>query len=359
MINEDQPMNSMGGKSNVTGEGSPPLTPGLSDNLAENLTLLAEVQGSNMTDEGEEDVDGKVKMETSNAEEAKDEVMEEDGMTKALAVVNKNKEATVKSSVAQMKKHLQNLKKKPNETRYRKMRFDNIIVKKFITDVNGALDFMKAVGFEEVTEGKKKYLMVSEVHNTRLDRAIELLEGNQANLASTKDEPKKEAKRVKCLGGCGFWGDESQEGYCSLCHKKKVVGGKPVAQSGPKKCIKECGFFGAEKFKGMCSVCWGKESKVKANTWKPKLKRARTKLNVVRAFTSAPRLRQKNKKRCWKCKRKVGITGIECRCGYIFCGKHRYADEHNCIFDHRSHHQRKLRQENKQILTKKLDKVED
>ncbi|RHY00949.1 hypothetical protein DYB38_001571 [Aphanomyces astaci] len=26
---------------------------------------------------------------------------------------------------------------------------------------------------------------------------------------------------------------------------------------------------------------------------------------------------QKNKGRCWECKKKVGLTGIECRCGFV------------------------------------------
>jgi len=42
---------------------------------------------------------------------------------------------------------------------------------------------------------------------------------------------------------------------------------------------------------------------------------------------------QKNKKRCWECKKKVGLTALECRCGYVFCGSHRFEDQHNCSFD--------------------------
>ncbi|KAF0708103.1 hypothetical protein AaE_013349 [Aphanomyces astaci] len=42
---------------------------------------------------------------------------------------------------------------------------------------------------------------------------------------------------------------------------------------------------------------------------------------------------QKNKGRCWECKKKVGLTGIECRCGFVYCGSHRFADQHNCTYD--------------------------
>lgn len=32
-------------------------------------------------------------------------------------------------------------------------------------------------------------------------------------------------------------------------------------------------------------------------------------------------------KRCGQCKKKVGLTGFDCRCGIVFCGMHRYADQ--------------------------------
>mmetsp|Transcript_12056 Transcript_12056/g.18025 ORF Transcript_12056/g.18025 Transcript_12056/m.18025 type:complete len:120 (-) Transcript_12056:264-623(-) len=45
---------------------------------------------------------------------------------------------------------------------------------------------------------------------------------------------------------------------------------------------------------------------------------------------------QTNRSRCFQCRKKVGIAGgLECRCGYIFCGKHRYPEEHMCHFDFR------------------------
>lgn len=53
---------------------------------------------------------------------------------------------------------------------------------------------------------------------------------------------------------------------------------------------------------------------------------------------------QKNKKRCFECNKKVGFMGIECRCGFIFCGEHRYADKHACEFDHKAHDRANLAQ---------------
>jgi hypothetical protein len=47
-------------------------------------------------------------------------------------------------------KMLQNLQKRPSEVRNRKINKDNILVKKFVMGVVGALDYLKAVGFVEV-----------------------------------------------------------------------------------------------------------------------------------------------------------------------------------------------------------------
>lgn len=38
---------------------------------------------------------------------------------------------------------------------------------------------------------------------------------------------------------------------------------------------------------------------------------------------------QVNKSKCWSCKKKVGLTGFECKCAYVFCAAHRHADTHN------------------------------
>lgn len=122
-----------------------------------------------------------------------------------------------------------------------------------------------------------------------------------------------------------------------------------------------CGFFGAPGSGGMCSVCWKKtmsnrqvetpaarplvEPKnadapapsvdVNASTSSPLIVQEASSAVAVEAstFEFADKLVQKNKKRCWECKKKVGLTAIECRCGYVFCSGHRYADQHNCSFD--------------------------
>lgn len=39
--------------------------------------------------------------------------------------------------------------------------------------------------------------------------------------------------------------------------------------------------------------------------------------------------------KCWKCSRKIGLVGIKCRCGFIYCGRHRPPQKHQCEWDYR------------------------
>ncbi|KAE9303446.1 hypothetical protein PR003_g22005 [Phytophthora rubi] len=66
---------------------------------------------------------------------------------------------------------------------------------------------------------------------------------------------------------------------------------------------------------------------------------------------------QKNRRRCWQCKVKVGLTAVKCRCDYTFCGKHRYAEEHSCAFNFKTAAKRKLEEENPVVVPSKVARI--
>lgn len=66
---------------------------------------------------------------------------------------------------------------------------------------------------------------------------------------------------------------------------------------------------------------------------------------------------QKNRRRCWECKVKVGLTALTCRCDYTFCNKHRYAEEHKCTFDFKVSAKRKLEEENPRVVPSKVARI--
>lgn len=66
---------------------------------------------------------------------------------------------------------------------------------------------------------------------------------------------------------------------------------------------------------------------------------------------------QKNKSRCFLCKKKVGLLGFPCRCEYVFCGEHRFEDQHECDFDFKIEGLKQLKKDNPAVIAKKLDKI--
>ncbi|CAH0489707.1 unnamed protein product [Peronospora farinosa] len=124
-------------------------------------------------------------------------------------------------------------------------------------------------------------------------------------------------------------------------------------------CLNGCGFFGVPGSGGMCSVCWKKtmsdrqattttttvasphSEETKADdvascqSITSSIETTKSNITLLEKETEKPAEKpvQKNKKRCWECKKKVGLTAIECRCGYVFCGSHRFEDQHECSFD--------------------------
>jgi len=58
--------------------------------------------------------------------------------------------------------------------------------------------------------------------------------------------------------------------------------------------------------------------------------------------------------RCKKCAKKIGLTGIKCRCAEHFCGAHRYPEEHLCPFDYRTKAKEELTKANPRVASAKV-----
>jgi hypothetical protein len=66
---------------------------------------------------------------------------------------------------------------------------------------------------------------------------------------------------------------------------------------------------------------------------------------------------QTNKNRCFSCNKKVGYTGLPCRCDYIFCGNCRYPEKHSCTFDFKTHGRKILEKQNQKIVNHNFEKI--
>lgn len=73
--------------------------------------------------------------------------------------------------------------------------------------------------------------------------------------------------------------------------------------------------------------------------------------------SEAPELTKPKKNRCFMCRKKVGLTGFDCRCGNLFCGGHRYSDKHNCPYDYKAEAAAKIRKENPVVVADKIQRI--
>ncbi|KAG7541521.1 Zinc finger A20-type [Arabidopsis thaliana x Arabidopsis arenosa] len=99
-------------------------------------------------------------------------------------------------------------------------------------------------------------------------------------------------------------------------------------------CEGGCGLYGTRKNNNLCSLCY-KQSVLRHSTalsFEPETEQSQCCLP-----TSSPVAEEEpvRKRRCGICKRKVGMLGFNCRCGHMFCGSHRYPEEHSCPFDYK------------------------
>jgi len=55
---------------------------------------------------------------------------------------------------------------------------------------------------------------------------------------------------------------------------------------------------------------------------------------------------------CFWCKKKVPWTAeaLLCKCGLLFCDKHRFPEDHRCTFNYREEYKAKLRRENPRVI---------
>ncbi len=61
--------------------------------------------------------------------------------------------------------------------------------------------------------------------------------------------------------------------------------------------------------------------------------------------------------RCVTCNKKTGLVPFECKCGLLYCAKHRHPEEHSCTYDFKTEARNKLNDEltSKNESTKRLN----